>query len=90
MHQHHYCQEPFTLKRGTVIAHISAANKVPTKLAPRIVTKAFPVNTHSSALPGMEVETERKPTNPDMPQVHTHPTPERLDKIFGKLDLPGA
>ena len=55
-----------TLKRGTVVAHISAAKEVPHKLAPKVVTKAFPVNTHSSALPGMEAEIERKPTNPDV------------------------
>ena len=36
-----------TLKRGTVMACISAANKVTLKLAPRMVTKAFPVNAHS-------------------------------------------
>ena len=56
-----------TLNRGTVVAHISAVNKVPFKLVPRTITNAFPVNTHSSALPSMEVESERKPMNPDMP-----------------------
>ena len=47
----------------------------------------FSVNTHSSAHPSAEVEIERKPMNLDMPQVHTHPTQERLNKFFGKLDL---
>ena len=32
-----------TLKRGTVVAHISAANKVLSKLAPRKDRKTFPV-----------------------------------------------
>ena len=50
-----------TLKRGTAVAHISAGNKVLSKLAPRIVTEAFPVNAHLSVLPGTEVEIERKP-----------------------------
>ena len=79
-----------TLKSWTVVAHISAANKLPPKVAPRIVTKAFSVNTHLSALQGVEVKIERKPMNLDVPQVHTHPTPERLDKLIGKLDLSGA
>ena len=38
----------------------------------------------------MGVETERKHANPDALQVHTHLTPEREDKLFGKLDLSGA
>ena len=56
-----------TFKRGTVVGCISAANKVPPKLTPRIATKAFPVNKHSGALPGVEVKTERKPMNLDRP-----------------------
>ena len=79
-----------TLKRGTVVAHITATKKVPPQLAPRLITKAFSVNTHSSAYPSVEVEIERKPTNLDVPQVHICPPPERLDKLFGKLDLSGA
>ena len=54
-----------TLKRGTVVACISAVNKASHKLARRIVSKVFPLNTHSSVLQGMEIEIERKPTNLD-------------------------
>ena len=35
-----------TLKRGTIVAHIAADNKVPPKLAPRIVMKASSINAH--------------------------------------------
>ena len=76
-----------TLKRGMAVAHFSAAYEVPSKLVPRIITKASSVNTHLSVHPGMGVEIGRKPVNPDAPQVHTHSTPGRLDKHFGKLDL---
>ena len=79
-----------TLKRGRVVADISAASKVLPKLASRIVTKAFPVNAHLSVLLGVEVEIEKRPTNPDMPQAHNWPTPERLNKLFGKLSLSGS
>ena len=48
------------------------------QLAPRIVTKASSVDTHLSVHLGMGVEIETKPVNPDAPQVHIHPTPERL------------
>ena len=78
------------LKRGTVVAHISTANKVPSKLAPRIVRKAFPVNAFSSVLLDAEVEIEKELIHLDIPQGCTHPTLERLDRLFGKLDLTGA
>ena len=38
----------------------------------------------------MEVEIEKEPMHPDVQSVCTHHTPERLDKLFGKLDLTGA
>ena len=37
-----------TLKRGTVVAHITGVNKVPLQLAARLITKEFSVNTLSS------------------------------------------
>ena len=49
------------------MAHISAANKVLPKLAPRIVTKAILVNAHSSVLLGVEIEIKKGPTHPDVP-----------------------
>ena len=55
-----------TLKRGTVVAHISDVNRVPPKLAPRKFTKEFPVNAHLSALLGAEVEIEKGPLNLDV------------------------
>ena len=55
-----------TLRRGTVVAHIAAANKVLSKLTPRIVTKAFCVNTNFSVHLSVEVEIGRKLMNPDV------------------------
>ena len=72
-----------TLKRGTVVAHVTAANEIPPKLAPKIIVKASTVNVHPSA----GVEIGKKYVNPDMQWVHTLLTPERLDKLFEKLDL---
>ena len=85
----HLLSKTVTLKRGTVVAHISAVNEVPSKLVPRIITKASFKYTPKCG-PRYGVEIERKPVNPDLPQLQTHPTPERLDKLFGKLDLSGA
>ena len=67
-----------TLKRGTGVVHISAANKIPSKLAPNIIAEASSVNVHPSA----GVKIERKYVNPDASRVHTLPTPERLDKLL--------
>ena len=37
-----------TLKRGNVVAHVTAGNEVPPKLAPKFIVKASTVNVHSS------------------------------------------
>ena len=73
------------MKRGTVVAHISAVNEIPPKLVPKIIAKAFSVNVHSSVWLGIE----RKSVNLDVPQVHTLPTAQRLEKLFGKFDMSG-
>ena len=75
-----------TLKRETVVAHISAINEVPPKLVPQIIAKASSVIVH----PSVGVKIDKKSANPDAPLVHTHPTSGRLDKLFGKLDLSGV
>ena len=54
---------------------------------PGIITKVSSVDVHPSAHLGMRVEIEKKSVTPDAPQVYTHPTSGRLDKLFGKLDL---
>ena len=36
------------------------------------------------------VKIGRKSANPDVQQVHTLPTPERLDKLSEKLDMSGS
>ena len=35
-----------TLKRGTAVEHVSVANEIPPKLAPKIIAKASSVNMH--------------------------------------------
>ena len=66
------------MKRGTIVVHLSAANKVPPMLAPKVAIKAAAVNAaHLSVYP-------------DAVQVCTHPTQERLCKLFEKPDLAGA
>ena len=52
--------------------------------------KALSVNVHPGAHLSVRVEIERKSVNPATQQVHTLPTPGRLDKFIGKLDLSGA
>ena len=74
----------------TIVVHVSAANKVPPKMAPRIIMKTFPVNTLSSVHSGVNVEIEKEPPHLDAPQVCTHATQERSDKLLGKLDLTGT
>ena len=60
-----------TLKRGTIVAHISAVNEALAKLVPRIIAKASSVNVHPSVHPSVHpgggVEIERKSANPDVP-----------------------
>ena len=56
-----------TIKKGTVIASVKAANLVPPKLAPKYTN-------------------ENNSNNNEKPQL----TPERVKKLFSKLDLEGA
>ena len=49
-----------TLKRGTVVAHVTVVNEIPPKLTPKIIVKASTVNVclsvHLST--GIEIEKE--------------------------------
>ena len=54
-----------TLKRGTVVAHISAANEIPPMLAPKIIAKASTVNMHPGTHSSVGVKIGRKSVNPD-------------------------
>ena len=56
-------------------------------LAPKVAIKAATVN---AAHAGADVKITKDPMHLDVQQVHTHPTQERLDKVFEKLDLTGA
>ena len=56
-----------TLKRGTILAQISATNEVLPKLVPKIIAKASSVNVHPSVHLGVGVKIERKSVNPDAP-----------------------
>ena len=64
-------------------------------LAPKVAMKVATVNVahssvHLGAHPGVDVEITKEPIHPGAPQVHTHSTQERLDKLFDKLDLTGT
>ena len=80
----------FILKRGTVVAHVTAVNEIPPALTPKIIIKASTVNVHSCVHLSAGVKIGKEHANPDAQWVHTLPTPERLDNLFEKLDLPGA
>ena len=54
------------LKRGTVVAHISAVNEIPPKLAPIIIAKASTVNVHPGVHLSVGAKIEGKSANPDM------------------------
>ena len=53
-----------TLKRGTIVTHITAANEILPKLAPKIFVKAPTVNVPLSVHPIEGVEMGRKYANP--------------------------
>ena len=54
-----------TLKRGTFVAHVSAANEIPPKLGPKFIAKASTLNVHPGVHMSAGVKIERKSVNPD-------------------------
>ena len=52
-----------TLKRGTVVAHVSPANEIPHKLVPKIIAKASTVNVHPGAHTSVGPDIDRKSAN---------------------------
>ena len=56
-----------TSKRGAIMAHLSAANKVLPKLALGIVTKASSINAHLSAHLGANIGIKNEPMHPVVP-----------------------
>ena len=52
-------------KKGNTKKHMCFFKALCMTPAPRVVTKAFPVNAHSSVLPGAEVEIEKEPMHLD-------------------------
>ena len=52
-----------TLKRGTVVAHVSAVHEIPPKLAPKLIAKASTVNMHPGAHSSVGVKMGRKSAN---------------------------
>ena len=62
-----------TLKRGKVVAHVTAVNEIPPKLAPKIVVKASTVNVH----PSVEVKIGRKSANKPRCTMSAHSSHSR-------------
>ena len=54
-----------TLKGGTAVACVTAANEIPLKLTPKIIVKASNRNVHPSADLSMGVEIEKEHVHPD-------------------------
>ena len=57
---------PVTLKRGTIVACIMAANEIPPKLSPKIIMKASSVNVHPGVHLSVGVKIKRKSSKPDV------------------------
>ena len=83
--------EKVTLKKGTIVARVAAANVIPPMLAPTSGT--FPnIPDFGAGLDGNECEHGYIPSNGrDIPAQPPKPEPtqERLDQLFSKLDLKG-
>ena len=83
--------EKITLKKGTIVAKVAAANVIPPMLAP--ATGMFQnVPDFGDGSDGNGCEDGYVPSNggyvPTQP-LKPEPTQERLDKLFSKLDLKG-
>ena len=83
--------EKITLKKGTIVAKVAAANVIPPMLVPAFGTFQN-VPDFGTGLDGNECKNRYVPSNgrdvstrPPKPE----PTQERLDKLFSKLDLKG-
>ena len=81
-------REKITLKKGTKVTHVTAANIVPPMLAPDpSIDKSeleYMTQEHNN-----EGVLEYKTTNLGENTVKLEPMPERLDGLFTKLDLSG-
>ena len=85
-------REKVTLKKGTKIGWLKAANVVPPSLAPHTSTDSnilkYVQRTESHGSipeykkPGTNTEGHKLPPKPEL-------TPDRLDKLFSKLDFSG-
>ena len=81
-------REKITLKKGTKVAHVTAANIVPPMLAPdpSIDKSELQYMTQEHNNEGvLEYKTMNSGKNTGKPE----PMPERLDELFTKLDLSG-
>ena len=88
--------EKITLKKGTKVAKVFAANVIPPMLAPKERTDAE-ITEISVPQSGAERHTnEAKMGNANnvtlafSKPMKPEPTPERLNKLFEKLDLKGS
>ena len=81
-------REKIILKRGTRVARVSAANKVPPMLAPDPSTDRSELG-YRSRESNSEGVPKYKIANSDKNVAKLKPTPERLNDLFTKLDLSG-
>ena len=81
--------EKITLKKGTKVTRVSAANIVPSMLAPdpSIERNELKYRTQEQNKEGV---LEYKMMKSGENVVKPEPTPERLDELFTKLDLSGT
>ena len=76
--------EKIILKKGTKVAHVTAANIVPPMLAPDKSELKYMTQEHNN-----EGVLKYKTTNLGENTVKLEPTPKRLDELFTKLNLSG-
>ena len=66
MAQRNLWSRTVTLKRGTVVAHVTVVNEILPKLTHKIIVKASTVNGHPSAHPSMGVIIGKEHSHPDV------------------------
>ena len=82
-------REKITLKKGTKVACVAAANIIPPMLAPDLSIEKNELEYRTQEQ-NKEGVLKYKVTNPGENVVKPEPTPERLEEVFTKLYLSGT